>query len=36
MFRVALSNLSSDKQGFAQVEAGRVDHAGHAQDMATL
>ena len=37
MFRVALSNLSQRKAGFClQVEAGRVDHAGHAQDMAAL
>ena len=37
MFRVALSNLSQRKSGFClQVEAGRVDHAGHAQDMAAL
>jgi len=37
MFRVALSNLSQRQSGFClQVEAGRVDHAGHAQDMAAL
>ena len=37
MFRVALSNLSKSESGFClQVEAGRVDHAGHAQDMAAL
>ena len=37
MFRVALSNLSKRKSGFClQVEAGRVDHAGHAQDIAAL
>ena len=37
MFRVALSNLSQRQAGFClQVEAGRVDHAGHAQDMAAL
>lgn len=37
MFRVALSNLSQRESGFClQVEAGRVDHAGHAQDMAAL
>ena len=37
MFRIALSNLSQRQSGFClQVEAGRVDHAGHAQDMAAL
>lgn len=37
MFRVALSNLSQRESGFClQVEAGRVDHAGHAQDIAAL
>ena len=37
MFRVALSNLSQRQTGFClQVEAGRVDHAGHALDMAAL
>ena len=37
MFRVALSNLSQRQEGFClQVEAGRVDHAGHAQDIAAL
>ena len=37
MFRVALSNLSYRQSGFClQIEAGRVDHAGHAQDMAAI
>lgn len=37
MFRVALSNLSKRESGFClQVEAGRVDHAGHAQDIASM
>ena len=37
MFRIALSNLSQRQSGFClQIEAGRVDHAGHAQDMAAL
>ena len=37
MFGVALSNLSKRKSGFClQVEAGRVDHAGHAQDIASI
>ena len=36
MFRF-LSNLSNRKTGFClQIEAGRVDHAGHAQDMAAI
>jgi len=33
MFKSALSNLENSKQGFVlQVEGGRVDHAGHAND----
>ena len=37
MFRVALTNLSKRQSGFClQVEAGRVDHAGHAQDISAL
>ena len=37
MMEVALSNLSRCKSGFClQVEAGRVDHAGHAQDISSL
>lgn len=37
MFRVALNNLSQNEAGFClQVEAGRVDHAGHAKDVAAI
>lgn len=37
ILRVALSNLSKHESGFClQVEAGRVDHAGHAQDIASI
>ena len=37
MFRVALNNLSQNAAGFClQVESGRVDHAGHAKDVAAI
>ena len=37
MFRVALSNLSKNEIGFClQVEAARVDHAGHAKDTSAI
>lgn len=37
MFRAALKSLESAKNGFVlQVEGGRVDHAGHANDPATI
>lgn len=37
MFSTALSSLSGAKDGFVlQVEGGRVDHAGHANDPATI
>jgi alkaline phosphatase len=37
MFTAALNRLSPAKDGFVlQVEAGRVDHAGHANDAATI
>ncbi|MAV39145.1 MAG: hypothetical protein CML12_01005 [Puniceicoccaceae bacterium] len=37
MFRIALNNLSQNEAGFClQVEAGRVDHAGHAKDVAAI
>ena len=37
MFQFTLSKLSNSGSGFClQVEAGRVDHAGHAQDIAAI
>lgn len=37
MFEAALQSLSQSENGFVlQVEAGRVDHAGHANDPATI
>lgn len=37
MFQFSLSKLAARKSGFClQVEAGRVDHAGHAQDIAGI
>ena len=37
MFRAALKSLSQSKDGFVlQVEGGRVDHAGHGNDPATI
>jgi alkaline phosphatase len=37
MFRAALARLDQAKDGFVlQVEAGRVDHAGHANDAGTI
>lgn len=37
MFRAALSRLSASEKGFVlQVEGGRVDHAGHANDPAAI
>ncbi|MGB0414311.1 MAG: alkaline phosphatase [Coraliomargarita sp.] len=37
MFAAALNNLSGSKEGFVlQVEGGRIDHAGHVNDPATI
>ena len=37
MFQFSLSHLSRNKSGFClQLEAARVDHAGHAKDMASI
>lgn len=37
LFKTALASLGSSQKGFVlQVEAGRIDHAGHANDPATI
>ena len=37
LFKAALNSLSTSKQGFVlQVEAGRIDHAGHVNDPAAI